>query len=214
MTASLALPVLHFPAAALEDPVANGLSEDGALARAACGGDRQAFSQLVDRYKRPALGLCFRMLRNSDEAADAAQESFVRAYASLDRFDPKQPFGPWLMRIARNRCLDVLRQRVPTERGGLNPTEEDDQPVREIADERAVRGDDALEKQEERVALEKAVADLPVRYREVISLYHEQQLSYQEVAQVMGIPLGTVMTWLHRARKQLRTSLTLSEMRS
>src|SRR5262245_7603300 len=86
---------------------------DAALIRAALRGERNAFGHLVDNHKRMVFGLCVRLLRDQEEARDAAQETFMRAYASLAGFDPEHPFAPWLLRIARNHCIDLLRRRVP-----------------------------------------------------------------------------------------------------
>src|SRR5688500_12610293 len=91
--------------------VTDGVQGDAALAREASRGSRDAFAQLVDRHKRAVHGLCARLLGDREEARDAAQEAFVRAYSSLARYDAAQPFAPWVLRIARNHCLDLLRRR-------------------------------------------------------------------------------------------------------
>src|SRR5512139_57812 len=94
----------------LGPPVMTG---EAALARSAAKGDRKAFGQLVDAHKRVVYGLCLRLLRDAEEARDAAHAAFARAYAALSTYDPAQPFVPWVLRIARNHCLDVLRRRMP-----------------------------------------------------------------------------------------------------
>jgi len=187
-------------------------SHDASLAISAARGDRQAFARLVEENKRSVYGLCVRLLSDPEEARDAAQEAFTRAYASLEGYDLEQPFAPWVLRIARNLCLDVLRRRIPARaRVELDAVDEDG-PPRELADVTSERADDAMERQQTRQALEKAVAALPPNYREVVHLFHVEQLSYKEIASTMGIPLGTVMTWLHRARAQLRTLLEGQEV--
>jgi RNA polymerase sigma-70 factor (ECF subfamily) len=180
---------------------------DAVLARAAARGDRHAFGQLVDLHKRTVHGLCYRLLRDAEEARDAAQECFVRAYAAVSTFDASQPFAPWVLRIARNHCLDLLRRRTPaTQRLELD-AEVEDGVARELPDPEAVRGDDALERRQLAGLLERAVGDLPPSYREVVHLFHVEQLSYKEIAATLGVPIGTVMTWLHRARSKLRVAL-------
>jgi RNA polymerase sigma-70 factor (ECF subfamily) len=206
---------MAWPQWALEERVSDDpRSSEATLARAALRGERDAFARLVEAHHRGVHALCFRLLRDRDEAADAAQETFVRAYASLASFDPAQPFGPWVFRIARNHCLDLLRRRLPADRvvalDAPVGDEEGSRP-RELVDERAERGDERLERAQTAAALEAAVQSLPERYRTVISLFHQQHLSYQQIAQVMEVPLGTVMTWLHRARAQLREKLATAE---
>jgi RNA polymerase sigma-70 factor (ECF subfamily) len=180
---------------------------EAALARSAARGDRRAFGALVDLHKRAVFGLCFRLLRDAEDARDAAQESFVRAYAAVGTFDPGQPFAPWVLRIARNHCLDQLRRRTPAaQRVELDGGTEDG-AARELPDPEAVRGDDALERRQLAGVLEKAVGELPPNYREVVFLFHVEHLSYKEIAATLDVPIGTVMTWLHRARGRLRVAL-------
>jgi RNA polymerase sigma-70 factor (ECF subfamily) len=180
---------------------------DAALAHAAARGDRRAFGKLVDLHKRTVFGLCFRLLRDQEEAKDAAQESFVRAFAAVSTYDAAQPFAPWILRIARNHCLDVLRRRTPAAQRVELDADPEEGTARELPDPDAVRGDDALERRQLAGALEKAVGDLPANYREVVHLFHVEHLSYKEIAATLDVPIGTVMTWLHRARGRLRVAL-------
>ena len=211
MIAVAALPDLRFAVSwqveerSLGPPVMTG---EAALARAATKGDRKAFGQLVDVHKRAVYGLCFQLLRHPEEARDAAQETFARAYAALSTYDAVQPFAPWVLRIARNHCLDVLRRRLPEAQQVALDAEPGDGAPRELADPAAERGDDALERRQLAGALEAAVAALPQNYREVVHLFHVEHLSYKEIAATLDVPIGTVMTWLHRARARLRTALT------
>jgi RNA polymerase sigma-70 factor (ECF subfamily) len=183
------------------------IAPDAALARSAARGDRRAFGQLVDLHKRTVYGLCFRLLRDAEDARDAAQESFVRAYAAVSTYDPAQPFAPWVLRIARNHCLDLLRRRPPAAQRVELDAEPDEGAPRELPDPDAVRGDDALERRQLAGLLERAVGELPPNYREVVHLFHVEHLSYKEIASTMDVPIGTVMTWLHRARGRLRVAL-------
>ncbi len=182
-------------------------SHDASLAISASRGDRRAFTRLVEENKRSVYGLCLRLLSDPEEARDAAQEAFTRAYASLESYDLEQAFAPWVLRIARNHCLDLLRRRIPARARVELDAEDEDGPPRELADTTSERADDAMQKAQTRQALDRAVAALPPNYREVVHLFHVEQLSYKEIATTMGIPLGTVMTWLHRARAQLRNLL-------
>jgi RNA polymerase sigma-70 factor, ECF subfamily len=205
---ALALDFTFLSLQAEEGALAPPVTGEAAWARAASRGDKQAFGRLVDLHKRPVFGLCARLLRDAEEARDAAQETFARAYAALGSFDPAQPFAPWLLRIARNHCLDVLRRRGLQPRQVALDADSEEGGVREVADSTTPRADDALERRELADSLERAVSALPVNYREVVQLFHVEQLSYKEIAQAMDVPLGTVMTWLHRARARLRVALT------
>ena len=193
-------------------PVVEVGSREAILARAASRGERDAFAEIVELHKRTVYGLCARLLRDREEARDAAQESFVRAWSAIATFDATQPFAPWLTRIARNVCLDLLRRRGPGRRldrepdgpGGDGPALE--LPAAEVA------ADTLLARAETRRALEAAVAELPVHYREVVHLFHVEQRSYREIAATLDLPLGTVMTWLHRARGRLRATLAGTDL--
>src|SRR5512137_2437765 len=187
-------------------------SHDAGLALSAARGDRTAFARLVEENKRSVYGLCLRLLADPEEARDAAQESFTRAFSSLESYDLEQAFAPWVLRIARNHCLDLLRRRIPARARVELDAENEDGPPRELPDTTSERADDAIERAQTRDALERAVAALPTNYREVVHLFHVEQLSYKEIASTMGIPLGTVMTWLHRARAQLRSLLEGQEV--
>ncbi len=187
-------------------------SHDASLAVSAARGDRHAFARLVEENKRSVYGLCLRLLSDPEEARDAAQEAFTRAYASLETYDLEQAFAPWVLRIARNHCLDLLRRRIPARARVELDADDEDGPPHELADGSAERADDAIQKSQTREALERAVAALPPNYREVVQLFHVEQLSYREIAATMGIPMGTVMTWLHRARAQLRGLLEGQEV--
>jgi RNA polymerase sigma-70 factor (ECF subfamily) len=188
------------------------LTGEAAWTRSAARGDREAFARLVDLHKRAVYGLCLRLLRHPEEARDAAQEAFARAFGGLSAYDPSQPFAPWLLRIARNHCLDQLRRRLPEAQRVELDADRGDGPERELADPAAPRADEALERRELARTLEAAVAALPPNYREVVHLFHVEHLSYRQIADTMDVPIGTVMTWLHRARARLKASLAGTEV--
>lgn len=186
------------------DPVPTG---DAALAAAAARGDRAAFGRLVDAHKRTVHAVCTRLLRDPEDALDAAQETFVRAYSALDTYDPAQPFAPWLLRIARNHALDVLRRRLPRSRQVELDADAAGGAARDLPDPDAPRGDEVMERRQAASAVARAVEALPDNYREVVRLFHVEHLSYKEIAAAMDVPIGTVMTWLHRARARLKAEL-------
>ena len=186
---------------------------EASLVRAAARGDRVAFARVVELKKRVVFGLCARLLQDREEARDAAQETFVRAWSAIGGYDPSQPLAPWLLRIARNHCLDVLRRRLPAARRVELDRDADAEAARPELESTAPPADEQLERAEVAVSLGAAVSALPANYREVIHLFHVEHMSYKEIAATMEVPIGTVMTWLHRARARLRETLDAAEQR-
>ncbi|HET9599820.1 MAG TPA: sigma-70 family RNA polymerase sigma factor [Anaeromyxobacteraceae bacterium] len=183
------------------------LPVEAALARAAARGDRASFARLVELHKRVVYGLCVRLLGDREEARDAAQETFVRAWTAMSTYDTAQPFAPWLLRIARNHCIDLARRRIPAARKVELDAAPEEGERRELADDAVAPADVALEQAEVARGLGAAVAALPPNYREVIHLFHVEHMSYKDIAATLEVPIGTVMTWLHRARARLREAL-------
>ena len=209
MDTALSLPLPLAPTTELARPACP--ADEAEWARAAAGGDKAAFARLVEKHKQSVHGLCFRLLGAAEEARDAAQEAFVRAYTGIREFDPRQPFAAWVLRIARNHCIDLLRRRRPTlalSSEGRGEEGAEAGVVAELPDHFAVSGEQRVQEEEAQRDLDRAVAGLPPRYREVIALFHIQHRSYAEIAQALGVPMGTVMTWLHRARKELKAQLS------
>ena len=196
--------------------VADAVPVEVRLVGGAARGDRGAFARLVDLHQRTVFGLCVRLLADREEARDAAQETFVRAWGAIGTYDSANPFAPWLLRIARNHCIDVLRRRLPSARrleldagsagegGGALDLPDTASPA---ADEQLVGAQQAS-------AVAGAVAALPPNYREVVHLFHVEHMSYKDIAATMEVPIGTVMTWLYRARSKLRERLREQEERS
>jgi RNA polymerase sigma-70 factor (ECF subfamily) len=151
---------------------------------------------LIERYQGIVFGLCLRMLRNRHDAEDVAQESFLRALRGIKGFDGERPLRPWLLGIAANRCRTALsrRGRRPSLMEGTEACV-DHRPS--LVDPDDLAGE-----------LERAVARLRPEYRLVFSLFHEQGLPYEEIAHALGRPIGTIKTWLHRARAELAEDLT------
>jgi RNA polymerase sigma-70 factor, ECF subfamily len=166
------------------------------LARRARRGDAVAFDQLVLRFQRPVLRFCWRLLRSPD-AEDLAQDAFVRAFVHFERFDPERPVLPWLIAIARRLCLDVLRRRKVT--AGLEALPVSDRTVPSAEREASAR--------EQLGRLEHALDALGEGPREAVILFHIEEMSYRDIAAALEVPVGTVMTWLHRGRAQLKAAL-------
>lgn len=205
MDTALSLPIPLSTSTDLARPACP--ADEAEWARAAAGGDKAAFSRLVEKHKQSVYGLCYRLLGASEESRDAAQEAFVRAYTGVSDFDARQPFAAWVLRIARNHCIDLLRRRRPTLALESRADEPETGVAPELRDHFAMTGEDAMQEREAQRDLDRAVAALPPRYREVIALFHVQHKSYAEIAETLGVPMGTVMTWLHRARRELKAQL-------
>jgi RNA polymerase sigma-70 factor (ECF subfamily) len=148
-------------------------------------------TQLVERYRGQVFGLCYRMLGNREDAEDAAQETFVRVLRSLARWDSTREFEPWLLAIAGNRCRTALSVRKRRRR---------EQPLLEPPELPAGPPQDEGQLAEE---VEQGLGRLRTDYREAFVLFHEQELSYEQIAETINRPLGTVKTWIHRARREL-----------
>lgn len=173
---------------------------DGDLVRRCRAGDREAADALARRHRRGAYLLALQLLGDPDDALDAAQDSLLRLFQTLDRYDDSQPLRPWLFSIVRNRCRDLLRRRNVRRSEPLDGDEQHWRP--ELVDPAADPHRD-VERRQVRRHLWRALADLPAEHREILVLREYQDLSYEEIAAVLRIPKGTVMSRLHRARKQL-----------
>jgi RNA polymerase sigma-70 factor (ECF subfamily) len=158
-------------------------------------GDRDAFEQLVVRYQKPVFNVALRILRNRQDALDVAQTSFLKAFEHLADYDPGFRFYSWLYRIAINESLNALALRKP--RGELDANVADEGP----GPDRAAEGDQALR------ALEDALMQLSPELRAVTVLRHITQLSYEDIAEALGVPEKTVKSRLHSARERLRDHL-------
>lgn len=173
---------------------------DQELARRVQVGEQEAFGELVRRYQAPVFNVCYRFLNDRAEAEDLTQEVFLRAYQRFNQYDQERPFGPWIRRVAANLCLNQLEARqTPT----LLLDDERDEPASQEMDDPAVMHQQAEQIQ----AIRQALAALPPRYRLVIELRHFQELSYEEIAQELRIPLSDVKSHLFRARQLLASKL-------
>ena len=166
---------------------------------AAVRGDHEAFSRLVDTYKVAVYNLAYRMLRSAPEAEDAAQEIFLRAYTKLATYDRQRKFSTWLLSIASNYCIDVLRRRraaaVDLDEVAFSLPSDAPGPERSVIE------------REQRMAVARAIGHLPDTYRLVTVLRYYHDLSYEEIEKITGLSEATVKTRLFRARRQLEDLL-------
>ena len=164
-------------------------TEDAAVVARCLAGERNAYEAIVSRYQRGLFNVALRMLGNYEDARDATQNAFIKAYEHLDSFNPDQRFFSWLFRILKNECLNVLRGRRPSQPVSLGLP--------------AGNGADPVEVRERHQAVQAALLALSMEYREVVVLRHFTDLSYDEIAAMLGIPAKTVKSRLYTARQQL-----------
>ena len=165
-------------------------ADEATLVRRCRRGEAEAIQALVDRFQAEVYGLCVRLLNHRHDAEDVCQEVFLRVFRSLDRWDSSRPLRPWIMGIAVNRCRTWVAQRArrPELADYLHET---------VA---GPRGDDSAELLCE---IQAALGELRLEYRTVFVLFHEQGRPYEEIAEVLERPVGTIKTWLHRARLEV-----------
>lgn len=165
-------------------------AEDVSLVRRCLKGDEPAIRALIERFQSDVFGLCVRLLQHRQDAEDVTQEVFLRIFRSLKRWDSARPLKPWIIGIAVNRCRTLISQRAKRpeladylhETASRTPVDDSNELVREI---------------------QTALHDLRFEYRSVFVMYHEQGLPYEDIAEAMEKPVGTVKTWLHRARLEV-----------
>ncbi|GIN59019.1 RNA polymerase sigma factor SigW [Lederbergia ruris] len=170
-------------------------------------GDREAFGEIVELFKDKVFQLCYRMLGNRHEAEDIAQEAFVRAYINIHSFDQKKKFSTWLYRIATNLCIDRIRKKKPdyfldAEVAGTEGLT----MYSQIAAE-GKSPDSEVETLELQELVQREIMRLPDKYRIVVLLRYIDDLSLNEISEVLEMPLGTVKTRIYRAREALRKQL-------
>ncbi len=168
------------------------------LARQCLAGDAASLRVFVGRFQQLVFSLCLQMMRHRQDAEDVAQESIVRAVRHLGTWDQSRPIEPWLMGIAANRCRTALERR------NRRPVAMENLPEPSTNGHRVSGGQDSDGFGEE---VQRAVEGLRDDYRQCFTLFHVQQLSVQEISDLMLVPTGTVKTWLHRARKILAEEL-------
>ena len=179
-----------------------GQADDSELVNRVVMGETQLFRLLIERHQQHIFNLCYRMLQRFEDADDATQDTFLKAYRSLKQFRGDARLKTWLCRIARNECLNRLRNErmIPLDErlvveGGFRFVNSTPSPL------------ELIEQQEIQSTVHAAINELPPAYRLVIMLFHLDGLSYEEISQVMEIPMGTVKTHIFRARRLLKSKL-------
>ena len=182
---------------------------DAALMLRVKQGDMAAFTELVEKYKQPVMNLVYRTIRDAAEAEDVAQNVFVQVFKSASRYQSTAKFSTWLFTIARNLCLNEIRRRSrhPAESLDSPHPEQEDQPLRQFEDVKTASPPDKLLHGELAHKIEEAMADLPENQRSAILLCRQEELSYEEIAEVLGCSVSATKSLIHRGRETLKERL-------
>ena len=176
---------------------------DGELIAKAIAGREDGFEELVRRYQRPITSYVYRMLGNYDASLDVTQEIFIKVYNSMTRYSSEYKFSTWLYKIAHNASIDYMRRNSSVNQQSLEAENKDGSYELQIESKR-LSPEQERERSEWRTEIETVVKCLPAGYRELIVLRHSQDLSYDEIAEITNLPLGTVKNRLFRAREMMR----------
>ena len=185
--------------------------DDRELATMAARGREPAFRELLSRYERPVFSLVYRMVRDRTLAEDLAQEAFIRAFNAIGSYKPSYKFSNWILKIANNHTIDHLRKRkldtVSIHGSPHANTDDEISQTRVVVESRDENPQEYVEHRELGGQIEEAIGGLREEYRTAVLLRHVEGYAYEEIADIMEVPLGTVKTYLHRARGELRKSL-------
>ena len=182
---------------------------DAALMLRVKQGDREAFEELVEKYKQPVMNLVYRTLPDATEAEDLAQHVFLQVFKSAHRYEVSAKFTTWLFTIARNLCLNEIRRRSRHPAQSLDETfaDSDDQPVRQAEDLKTFTPPDALLQAELEEKIEAALAELPEKQRTAILMCRGDEFSYEDIAKVLECSVSATKSLIHRGRETLKQKL-------
>ncbi len=187
---------------------------DGVLLQQILAGDQGAYEILVRRYSTQLFSYIYHMLRDYDQTCDILQEVMLKLYLSLSKLHTDEPLKPWLYMVARNRCLDLIRQQTRRRtfhfsEFGSNGDEDETPELMNMPDDSALP-EEVAEHHFNQQRIWQAIHTLPPKFRDVVSLRYAAQMSFSEISHVLGMPTATAKTYFQRAKPLLRTSLRLS----
>lgn len=181
--------------------------EEKELIQHAIDGDQKAYAEILNRYRGPVFNLIIRMVKTKEEAEDLVQEAFIKAFNSLQSFNMQYAFSTWLYKIAINNCIDHFRkQKLKLYSLDKPLSAKDGELKREFPDTHEAADKNLLNTEKTKI-IEDAIASLPEKYRMSIYYRHQEEKSYEEIAEIMDIPLGTVKARIFRAREMLKKKL-------
>jgi len=177
------------------------------LIKLALEGDQQAYTEILKKYRAPLYNLLYRMVKNKMETEDLVQEAFIKAFNSLASFNDDYAFSTWLYKIAINNCIDHFRKKKLKTFPIDKPIESKDGNIKREFPDVSYQPDKFLLSKEKDKLIDEAIQNLPEKYRTAILLRHSEDKSYEEISEIMGIPLGTVKARIFRAREMLKKQL-------
>lgn len=181
--------------------------EDDALVKRAIGGDEKAYKELVDKYQRAIYYHILKMIRDREQVEDLVQETFVKAFDNLNSYSTNYAFSTWLYRIATNHTIDYLRKKKLQTLSIDEPVKTRDGDMQmQLPDDSAETDRQIIRKQRQKI-VQQAIEDLPPKYKRVIKMRHMEEKSYQEISEILDLPLGTVKAHIFRARELLYKAL-------
>ncbi len=185
------------------------LDPDAALMLRVKEGDMAAFTELVEKYKQPVMNLIYRTIHDATEAEDLAQNVFVQVFKSAPRYKSTAKFSTWLFTIARNLCLNEIRRRTrhPAESLDTPHPEQEDQPLHQFEDKKTTSPPESMLQGELARKIEEALADLPENQRSAVLLCRQEDLSYEEIAEILGCTVSATKSLIHRGREALKERL-------
>ena len=181
--------------------------EDKQLIGLALDGDQKAYETLLNKYRNLVFSIMLKMIRNPQEAEDLTQEAFMKAFNSLSSFNDEFAFSTWLMKIASNNCIDYLRKRKLRTYSIHEPIQYKDEKIEIDIPDQDAGPEKKMIQSEKREIIENAINELPERYRHVIILRHKEEKSYEEISELLNLPLGTIKAQIFRAREILNKKL-------
>ncbi len=181
--------------------------EDHELVRKAKAGDGKAYDALMEMYRDVVFSIVYRMVHNKQEAEDLTQETFIKAYNSINSFNEEYAFSTWLFKIATNHCIDFFRKRKLVTYSMDQPIQYKDEEIKQEYPDYEPTIDTEMVASEKSIIIRQAINKLPEKYRVAIILRHHEEKSYEEIAAILDLPLGTVKARIFRAREMLKKLL-------
>ena len=180
---------------------------EATLIKLALDGDQDAYREILERFRGPIYSVIYRMVRNRPQTEDLVQETFIKAFASLETFNEEYAFSTWLYKIAINNCIDYFRKKRLSTFPIDKPIQSKDGEFQREFPDLTASPERKLLSQEKSTIIEEAIASLPEKYRISIILRHSEDKSYEEISEILDIPLGTVKARIFRAREMLKKKL-------
>ncbi len=182
-------------------------SSNSELIKQAIDGDEKAYKKLLENYRAAIYNLLYRMVRNKEETEDLVQEAFMKAFSALPSFNEEYAFSTWLYKIAINNCIDHMRKKKLKTYSINKPVQSNDGELRREFPDSSMSPDRQILTEERSKLIDEAIQGLPENYKIAIILRHTEEKSYEEIAEILSIPLGTVKARIFRAREMLKKNL-------